>query len=330
MICYIQYKSITYRNHFEWIDTLLPVKDVNLINHLDTMVMSTLNGEYRDSVWMAIPAVLDWNNQFTIHLGQRNYTSDDLLIDEVIEKVYDNRKDLTVSDLKSKRVKIKDAGGAKIGNWSYYDCLYGEVDYNNKFYILNEGKWYNVQDNYKQIILDYYDNAPYPTVNLIDSSKTETEADYNIKLAYSSPDFLLMDKKLVSTGVSHNSIEVCDVYSKNKILIHVKKGHSSSVLSHLFNQGFVSAELLAQLPFRRKFNEKINQVYPEKLDVDDWKVPEDHSFRTNEYSVVYGIITERDEARPHMPFFSKVAFRHFSQTLTNMGYHVYLGNIYAH
>lgn len=131
-----------------------------------------------------------------------------------------------------------------------------------------------------------------------------------------------MDKKLVSTGVSRNSIEFCDVYSLDKELLHVKKGHGSSVLSHLFNQGYVAAELLLQRPFREElYSVMHNEGY------DDWIIEPQNSVNPNEYSIVYCIITDDNAVRPAIPFFSKVAFRNIAKTLKNMGFKVYLKNI---
>jgi uncharacterized protein (TIGR04141 family) len=93
-----------------------------------------------------------------------------------------------------------------------------------------------------------------------------------------------MDKQLVKTGIPQNEIEVCDVLTQDKYLIHVKKGHGSSVLSHLFNQGFVSGTMLLQQQFRKETNKKMkadvihgnpgqaNWLFTENKDYTPWTV----------------------------------------------------------
>lgn len=57
-----------------------------------------------------------------------------------------------------------------------------------------------------------------------------------------------------------SSIEVCDILTKDKELIHVKKNGSSSNLSHLFNQAAVSGETLLDSKFRKEANNKISKI----------------------------------------------------------------------
>ncbi len=55
-----------------------------------------------------------------------------------------------------------------------------------------------------------------------------------------------MDKKNIPYGGGYSRIEFCDLFSKSKQMIHVKRYGGSSVLSHLFNQGLVSGECTPQ------------------------------------------------------------------------------------
>ena len=137
-----------------------------------------------------------------------------------------------------------------------------------------------------------------------------------------------MDKQLVKTGIPQNEIEVCDVLTQDKYLIHVKKGHGSSVLSHLFNQGFVSGTMLLQQQFRKETNKKMKaDVIHGKPDQANWLFTENKDYIPGQYTIVFGIITGKNVARPRIPFFSKVVFRQIATTLSNQGYSVCLANI---
>jgi uncharacterized protein (TIGR04141 family) len=57
------------------------------------------------------------------------------------------------------------------------------------------------------------------------------------------------------------SVEVCDVLTANRQLIHVKLKFGSRDLSHLFSQGFVSATLLqSDSVFREATHKKIKEL----------------------------------------------------------------------
>lgn len=326
--CYTQYKSDAYRQRFEWIDHLEPIKEPGLIATLDDSLISIINNRNLEAVWMAAPELLRWEDQLTFHLGGQNRVYDDLDIEQVLTLIYADRRDLTIRDFKDKRVKVKDANGVKVGDWPYYRCLYGEVTNNGSLYLLNEGEWYKVEDNYNQQVLNYYNNAPISPKHLIESNVAESEGTYNERLANSEPTYCLMDKQLVKTGIPQNEIEVCDVYTQDKYLIHVKKGHGSSVLSHLFNQGFVSGSMLLQQPFRKAVNKQLKTtVLRDNPQLGNWLFTESKDYRPGEYTIVYGIITGKNTERPKIPFFSKVVFRQIAMTLTNQGYNVCLANI---
>lgn len=326
--CYAQYKSDAYKQRFEWIDHLEPIKEPGLKSTLDESLVNTINNRNLEAVWMAAPELLRWEDQLTFHLGGHNQVNDDLDIEQVLTIVYAERRDLTVRDFKDKRVKVKDANGIKVGDWPYYRCLYGEITNDGSLYLLNEGEWFKVEDNYNQQILDYYKNATIYPKHLLDSTVAETEGDYNERLANSDPSYCLMDKQLVKTEIPQNAIEVCDVLTQDNYLIHVKKGHGSSVLSHLFNQGFVSGSMLLQQPFRKAVNKQMKTtVLRDNPQQSDWLFTENKDYRPGDYTIVYGIITGKNTERPKIPFFSKVVFRQVAMTLSNQGYNVCLANI---
>ena len=108
-----------------------------------------------------------------------------------------------------------------------------------------------------------------------------------------------MDRKLIMFGGSR--IEFCDLYSLEKQMIHVKKYTGSSVLSHLFMQGLVSAESFLDAGFRALVNEKLRH---------EFTVPErEEDFSVSDYEVVYVIASGhiREDGKPQIPFFSKVS-----------------------
>ena len=168
-------------------------------------------------------------------------------------------------------------------------------------------------------------------LHLEESRLNEDEGSYNERVANVDRDHrLIMDKRLVKPSEGQDSIEFCDIYTTNKELVHVKRYSGSATLSHLFNQGLVSGELLIQQDFRSRINAKLEEIGrdTEHRELNAWEVEQnDRDFHRGDYKVIYAIITESEGERPSIPFFSKVAFRHVCRRLQDYGYNVYLMKI---
>ena len=113
-------------------------------------------------------------------------------------------------------------------------------------------------------------------------------------------------------------MEVCDLFSRNRELIHIKRYGKSSVLSHLFAQGFVSGQLIQlDREFRAKVVERLSDDFKSLIDVE--KRPTEDSL-----TIVYGVISDSPEARVHLPFFSRVNLNNTCSALVGFGYKVEL------
>lgn len=95
-------------------------------------------------------------------------------------------------------------------------------------------------------------------------------------------------------------------------MIHIKNNGDSSYLSHLFNQATNSCQLLKDPIFREKFKEKLLSNNTTDL-IDD-------NFNASDYTTVVGIINKNHNARPHIPFFSKVSIKYAATLILNLGY----------
>jgi uncharacterized protein (TIGR04141 family) len=141
------------------------------------------------------------------------------------------------------------------------------------------------------------------------------EPEYNSHAAATFPNrFDLMDRKLIPIGGGRDSVEFCDLFTKDKKLVHVKKYGGSSVLSHLFQQGVVAAEsFISDAKFRADVNSKLGDAY--KLsDVDARPNPAEYEIC---YAVMSGVPGEL-----RIPFFSKVVMKNAVKRLVAFGYRV--------
>jgi uncharacterized protein (TIGR04141 family) len=116
-------------------------------------------------------------------------------------------------------------------------------------------------------------------------------------------------------------IEFCDLYTTAHELIFVKRYADSSVLSHLFAQGVVSAETFRR---ERRFRELIN----ENLPVSHQLGGQVDGMTAQDFTITFAVISE--SARPlheSLPFFSKVNLRNAVKLLESNGYNVRLAKI---
>ena len=129
---------------------------------------------------------------------------------------------------------------------------------------------------------------------------------------------LLLDKKTIYYGGRGSQVELCDILCKDGTFIHVKHYQGSSTLSHLFNQGLVSARLVKADPGFRK----CAQVVLDKIEPNCFKLE-----RGSVKQVVFAIISKYDAIRPEIPFFSKVALDAVCSQLAAMDIDVALARI---
>ena len=159
--------------------------------------------------------------------------------------------------------------------------------------------------------------SPKSRIDLPDCA-VQSEGDYNRAVARERS-MCCLDNDPIVHGGGHSKIEFCDLLSRDKKIIHVKRYGNSSVLSHLFAQGVVSGELFISDPeFRAKLNDKLPP---------DLRLPDPQSRpAADQYEVVYGIVSKSQ--RPiELPFFSKVSLINARRRLIGYGYNVTLKKI---
>lgn len=313
--CYRKYKSENYRRSFSWIDHIKPIKKDEIIETLNGLLLERLRDDNETNTWLAVPDIIDWEDITELRYDDGS-EHEDILIETFRHEVIQDRE-ISIPFLKQRCVKAFNANGDLRYRWPYYNCIYSEIEHDNKLYMLNAGNWYQVENEYKTMVENTYNNAPISNLELIDYNH-ENEGAYNEALANSRSSFCLMDRNLIPSGVAGNGIELCDVYDQSGKFIHIKKYGGSQVIGHLFNQGSVSARML----FDKVFRVEVNSRLPA-----GWGIPLD-GYNPSNYSVVYGIISKKRDSRPHIPFFSMVVFHDVYHALKGFGYEVSLKAIF--
>ena len=314
--CFNRYKSDKYKKDFAWLDNIKEVKEKKLKVELDQELIKIINAHDFSKVWTAVPEVIEWENVLDFRFRKTKPGCDDIEITNVID-LFSDKVVPNIDSLKNRQVYAMSLDGEEpLYKWKIYNCLIAEIEYKENAYCLNFGKWYKVNKQFVNSTKEYYNRIPLSNIDF-PPANNEREKEYNQELSNYLKNSILMDTETVRmTGMGRSSIEVCDVLTKDKKLIHVKKNGGSSYLSHLFNQAAVSGEILLDINFRNEVNKKMQKTI---FSTD---------FISSDYTIVLAIITNYNTDRPKIPFFSKVSIQYSIEGLQRKGYNVEIKNIY--
>lgn len=152
-VCLHQYESTAYREHFEWIDHIRPIKKEELITTLDELLIQIINmGQQERNVWMAVPDVMSWDNLQGFQYSRNGELHDDIELLDVLTEVFIDETELSISQLKNRYVEAFNMDNSKVGKWPLYKCIYAEIPYNGALFYINNGQWYEIGNDYVQTV----------------------------------------------------------------------------------------------------------------------------------------------------------------------------------
>lgn len=307
----------SYRQNFPWVDQIREVVDASLEAELTGIVVELIRKREFHRCWLAVPDILDWTNVSGFRFGQGDRKPE--LYDLHLQRFVDNLRqpqDLSANRLKNQFVYCMGENDEVLRKWRVFKCLYCELDHQGQSYVLNGGKWYVVQSDFVKQVDDSFQKVPRYASALMDYDHPN-EGEYNKALVASDKNQLcLMDTNLTYLG---GAVEFCDIFSKKKELLHIKRYGGSKTLSHLFYQAVVSAELFKTEPEYRK-------LIREKLPIAFRNFGEGAEPKFEEFHVIFGIISQSDKPL-YLPFFSRVGIRHAVRRLRAFGYKVSVAKI---
>jgi uncharacterized protein (TIGR04141 family) len=316
-----------YRERFRWLDQVNPITDPFLVRRLEDDVAERLRMR-RDieGFDLAPPEILDWArvDAFRYHFdGRRKVKRPDLRLSDLLTGLEGEgqRELLSAAFLRSKRISALDGGGHLVGSWSVWRCLSGEIKIGDETYILDEGGFFAVDDKFLLTLNGSIDEIPRSRLALPVAAAGMREGPYNEAAAKAlGESALLLDRVIVHSEERTTGIEICDILTTSGELVHVKRHLGSSDLSHLFSQGFVSAESLQN---DRNFRVATQRAISTQGGGDQFQLFSGHLHPQN-FEVVYAVIAKWHQRglAAALPFFSKVNLRRTVQDLTNRGFRV--------
>jgi uncharacterized protein (TIGR04141 family) len=326
------WSAADFRDRFSFIENIQPVDDER-IEDLEATMVDLIFSDDHGGFDLVPPEDYGSEAIAGFKLPNERGTSYDpeLTLDDYLK--YVGGTTLDPDRLKRDRLKAVDLRGNVLGRPAVFDFLTGQLVLDSGTYILVEGVFYEVHNDYlKDLATDIQSIPRYagalPPWYLRWGT---TEAAYNANAATCSSDLLLLDKLTVRPAGRSSDVEVCDLLTRNGALLHVKKKSRSSTLSHLFSQGHVSADLLVRdVTFRSKLIDLVDDVEQKRATHDDgFQIGFKELFSLSaatpsHHEIVFVIIGDwKGQPSPlSLPFFSRVNLRQRTEDLKAMGFRV--------
>lgn len=313
------YAADDYKERFGWIDHLRRVRDPSLIQRLNDTLLQAVRTRQLTDIHLAPPEPVPWSRLagFTFSSRGEEELDPDPRITAYLDTV-DSVEDLELRDLKSDRVVAISADTDQpLEAWSVFRCIVFEARHSDVLYALTAGQWYSVSASFADEVFRFAGDLPLLDVVLPAATVGVREEDYN-RAAAAAVGALCLDQDLILTPAG-DRIELCDLLTRQRQLVHVKKRGSSSTLSHLFSQGLVSGELLAR---EGAFRDEARQAVSMR-DGDFAAVLPDARPDRDAWEIGFVVITRSHRETPlTLPFFSLVNLRSAVLRLQDLGYRV--------
>jgi uncharacterized protein (TIGR04141 family) len=314
--CLEAYESDAYLEHFPNIDNVSAVGDPELTAALDQMLIQRLNAGELTRCWASMPEIIQDDNfdvfQFSRRPSALRYH--DIELANCLEKYTSRNRSFTKTDLERDEVYVRTHGGEVYPRWRVWKCIYAEINHANQLYILIDGKWYRVSQDFIQRLAEQIAEIPRAQYDLPSWKQYDKE---HIYLTALSDRFLVLDQDLVRVE-GQSPIEFCDLFLPERTFIHVKRYASSEVLSHLFNQGRVAARLLLE---DRRFREEARKKFGDGAPFEIEDRPDPRLF-----TIAFLIGSKYGDDQP-LPLFARVVLVDVFNELRNYGFKVKLGFI---
>ncbi|SEB20629.1 DUF6119 family protein [Pedobacter hartonius] len=311
-----RYQQVSYKTNFNWIDFVAPVKDKALKDLLDIELENAVNtaiaADSSEGFTLSYPEII---NYFDIdHIcygGFRSYIESDYPDAGNFIEEYRNAGHLVLAhDLNKLTIETYDGNDAHKKSYSFYRSLSCEVEFNKNYYVFTNGVWFKLEKNYYKTVTRFFDHLTARKAEFEGSETTFFGTETGYLQNFAQIEHEVMDQ-VFYTGAP-TKIEYADIVNKNKEIIHVKEGGNASKLSHLFNQGLVSARLmLNDVSFRKDFKKEIKTAaIRSQYDM--------ARFIPSEVTIVFRII--KGGKKFNLSFFSKITLYDTYLKIKQMGY----------
>jgi uncharacterized protein (TIGR04141 family) len=333
------YQARDYRKDFGFIDYVSPVRHRDLLNQLDAIAFAELRGLVNggsSDLHIALPDILDPEEEVDVGYygiglksGAKTAHNQLAIEDYVAElKAGDFSQIANMAELRTSheaRVMV-DGEGDKKRKRKIYECFVFEAQHQGIVYVLFAGEWFAVEQAFHTSVEAGFARLVSASPFVASTDKA-SEREFIAELDGHRNLLNLDQVKLNPQAMNGANLEPCDFLSSHREFIHLKDGHGSAPISHLWNQGLVSAEsFIRDDKFRRDLRKAVQRRQRRARKSGFDKLLPDGRSRPvpSDYTVVFGIMRSRyrKSAALSIPFFSKISLRAISDRIELMGFKV--------
>lgn len=306
--CLAAYLNGSIPDELESYLQLRPVEDPTILASLEDRLLTAFRDQNLEQLSLIVPATVDYGVRDHVQFfGQGKYRLfDEVFVGSLFEYL-ENRQtgELTIDLLSRMKMQICDQDGNQPEDYPLYKSLFFEctLPENQSQYFLSEGKWYQVSTNLiarlRERLRPYFVDNDFPEF----AADMDSEATYNLALAEHIGG-LCLDKEDILPW-TRSQIEPCDIMKVEDDqlrLIHVKRGTTSSTLSHLLNQGVNSWRVIRDDDeVREKFLELSDQSFDRGVISD--------TINNRNVKLEYVITTHKpiEAKEENLPIFSRIS-----------------------
>lgn len=311
------YNKEDYKTSFPELQNIVPVKDPTILNQLNNILVEAFNQDPAPmELVLAIPEIFDYETDYKVKYsgeGKSDLEFADVYIKGYREYLLDRQVEEinSIEKFLSHKLKIVDDNDILIKEYSIYKSILFDCDYSDNVYHLCDGEWYLIQKDFIQKLSDILDPLFITEHNYLHQCDHKREDEYNNSVRDAFTEVICLDKENISPNGQYK-VEPCNlIFIDNDYLelAHIKISTRSASLSHLFNQGVNSVELL-----------RVNEEAQNKLlDLVQENDNMESFIREGKYRVSYGIISKKVNKKSNgLPIFSRISLLRIVNTLKMM------------
>ena len=314
------YGSKDYETAFPEIQNIVPVRDPVQIDTLNDLMLLAFRA--RDpELNITVPEIINYSdNVYAMFAGEgRSKIYDDVFIGRYYEYLDEHGVDFADVDialLRDNALVLTDEEGTARDRYSIFKSLVFDATIagaESETFHLCEGNWYKIDNDYIARLSAYLD--PLFDASDLPPYTHDSEGLYNAAVAAADAAIACLDMKDISPA-GQSQVEPCDLISLSDgsaVFYHVKVSTLSAQLSHLFNQGVNSVQLLRLEPAAV---EKLKALVLAEM-------PGPHSdallaaIEAHGFKVVFAIVTRKDPAGKslNLPLFSRISLMRSMKSL---------------
>ena len=311
-----KYDEDTYINLFPNYKNFKPASDDDLAE-LDKALISAIKSEDFSKMQIAIPQFIpddEFSFTYTNNHKRENLIYSFLDVSQL--KVHLDFEKITPDVLHSRKIYAYSTAEGKILNyqkWSIYRCLVFEYKLNDKYFLLNSGRWMEIDNEFYLTVTDFIDNVLhvedceniYKNIDISDPvAKKNNEAVFNEKACKIRPSNIKFDKAQLKIGSGKSNKEFCDILDLEDTgsirIIHCKPYKDAASINYLFLQAkFYSEAFLRDPQFLSDIRQHISNSKSPKLDEYlDYVKADINDVNGHEYVVCLWLLCDNSHALP--------------------------------